>query len=343
MLKTHKYLLHHFATTFLSIFGTLFFIVSITFFIKMARVTAIVEVSFGELGKLYSFVLPQIFLFTLPLSFFIGLSLSLFRLSKENETIVLFSIGYSPFKLAKFFSILAFLLSVVLLLNSLVLMPISDQLSKNFLDFKKNEAKLNLKAGESGQKFSNWIILANSSEDLNKTKIYKNIVMYQILSQDKQRFVLANTARINHKNSQLELVLNSGYAYSIEQEQIHESKYNNMLINSKNNSNISPVDSIVKYWSQIFTNEKRAKNFSLYVLISLFPISSVLFAISFGIVTYRYQKNEIYAYLFSVIFAYFAFGIVLSRYYPLFAIAFILCLFLAFSFKIFRSKILNYY
>ncbi|PID48386.1 MAG: hypothetical protein CR967_00055 [Proteobacteria bacterium] len=339
-----RYLLQHFASTFLSLFGTLFFIVSIIFFIKMARVTAIVEVSFFELGKLYLFVLPQILLFTLPLSFFIGICLSLFRLSKENETIVLFTLGYSPLKIGTFFGILSLLISVALLINSLVLIPISNQLNLNFLDFKKNEAKLNLKASESGQSFSDWIIFVNKSRETKNKKIYDDVIMYKIPDKKQnEKFILSSSANILNEQGQLSLRLKKGKAYDISPKSIHAAQYKNLIIRTKSNSKIRSVNSIFDYWKQISSNKKRAKNFALYVLISIFPLCTFLFAISFGIVTYRYQKNEIYGRVFGVIIAYFTLTAVLSRYYPLQGIGFIFLIFTLVSLIFFRKKILAYY
>jgi len=61
---------------------------SIVFFIQIARITSYIEISFGELFKLYSFMLPRVLLFVVPIAFFVSLAMTLFRLSKENESIV---------------------------------------------------------------------------------------------------------------------------------------------------------------------------------------------------------------------------------------------------------------
>ena len=68
--RVNKYFFTNFIDNLLSLFLTLFLIVSIVFFINIARITSYVEISFLEFIKLYSFLLPQILLFTLPISFF---------------------------------------------------------------------------------------------------------------------------------------------------------------------------------------------------------------------------------------------------------------------------------
>lgn len=310
----------------------------------MAKITAIVEVNFSELGKLFLFVLPQIFLFTIPLSFFIGLCLSLFRLSRENETIVLFSLGFRPKKLAIFFGIVSFIVTVCLLINSLVLIPISNQLNTNFLDYKKREARLNLKPSESGQRFSNWMLFVKGSSDINGTRVYKDIVLYQAPDKKQnQRLVLSNSASIKNINNDLSLFLKKGYSYDIGAKSFHETEYSDMTIRTKSDNKLRPVNSIFDYWSEIKTDTKRAKNFSLYVLISILPLCTFLFALSFGIVTYRYQKNEIYGSIFAVIFVYFVLTVIFSKYLPIGGIFIILGLFSAISFEFFRQKILRVY
>lgn len=99
-----RYVLNQFLSTNLSIFFVLFTIVSMVFFIQLAKLTSSIEINFADLLKLYGFMLPRIFIFLiLPIAFFIALTLALFRLSRENESIVLFTLGFSPKILAKFF------------------------------------------------------------------------------------------------------------------------------------------------------------------------------------------------------------------------------------------------
>lgn len=310
----------------------------------MSKITAIVEVSFYELGKLYFFILPQIFLFTIPLSFFIGLALSLFRLSKENETIVLFTLGLKPSKIATFFGLISIIITAVLLINSLILIPLSDQLNRNFIDFKKSEAKLNIKPSEAGQRFSDWMIFVNESKDINSSRIYNDIVLYQFQNKkDQERLVLSSSANLQNIKGELNLFLGKGQAYDIKKGTIHQTQYANMVIRTISNKQLTSVNSIINYWKQITTDAKRAKNFSLYVLISIFPLCTFLFAVSFGIVTYRYQKNEIYGYIFGIIFLYFALIATISRYFPLTSIPLIFLIFTILSLKYFHKKILRFY
>ncbi|MBP5778868.1 MAG: LptF/LptG family permease, partial [Campylobacter sp.] len=118
--RTRKYLFSNFVSSFASLFSTLFIIMSIVFFLQIARITSFIEINFAELIKLYLFMLPRILIFTVPIAFFVALTLALFRLSKENETIVIFTIGYETRKIASFFFFVAFIISAFLLFISLV-------------------------------------------------------------------------------------------------------------------------------------------------------------------------------------------------------------------------------
>jgi len=65
--------------------------------------------------------------------------------------------------------------------------------------------------------------------------------------------------------------------------------------------------SFIEYWKEAAADKKRAKDFVIYALIALFPLATTLFAVSLGIVTYRYEKGFVYFGVFGVLFAYFTF------------------------------------
>ena len=130
----YKYTLNQFLSTYLSLFLVLFLIVSMVFFIQLARITSSIEISFVDFLKLYSFTVPRILILTLPISFFISLSLTLYRLSRENESIVCFALGCSPKDVAKFFIKISLFLSFVMLVISLVFIPLAFSLQNNLIE-----------------------------------------------------------------------------------------------------------------------------------------------------------------------------------------------------------------
>ena len=342
MSRVNKYLLFNFLGTFASLFSTLFLIMSIVFFIQIARITSYIEISFGELFKLYSFMLPRVLLFVVPIAFFVSLAMTLFRLSKENESIVIFTLGGSPNKIARFFLAFSALLSAALLVVAIVMIPIAAQLNANFIDYKKTVAKLNLKPTQFGQKFSDWMVYVGSeSEDKNGTT-YKDIVMFNPFVKDSQRLITAKNAKIIHVGQSVELSLNEGKMYDIRDEIYHQSNFKSMKIRTAQSEEISDVGSIKEYWMDAASSDKRRKDLSTYVLVALFPLASTLFAISLGIVTYRYEKGMVYVGTFGVLFGYFAL-IMLFSSKPMLAIPLIFFVFLLAGVLLYRAKITRRY
>ena len=342
MSRVNKYLLFNFLSTFASLFSTLFLIMSIVFFIQIARITSYIEISFGELFKLYSFMLPRVLLFVVPIAFFVSLAMTLFRLSKENESIVIFTLGGSPNKIARFFLAFSALLSAALLVIAIVMIPIAAQLNANFIDYKKTVAKLNLKPTQFGQKFSDWMVYVGSEvEDSNGTT-YKDIVMFNPFVKDSQRLITAKNAKITNVNQSIELSLNEGKMYDIKDEIYHQSNFKSMKIRTTQNEEISDVGSIKEYWMEAASSDKRRKDLSTYVLVALFPLASTLFAISLGIVTYRYEKGMVYVGTFGVLFGYFTL-IMLFSSKPALAIPLIFFVFLIAGALLYKAKITRRY
>ena len=342
MSRVNKYLLFNFLGTFASLFSTLFLIMSIVFFIQIARITSYIEISFGELFKLYSFMLPRVLLFVVPIAFFVSLAMTLFRLSKENESIVIFTLGGSPNKIARFFLAFSALLSAALLVVAIVMIPIAAQLNANFIDYKKTVAKLNLKPTQFGQKFSDWMVYVGSeSEDKNGT-MYKNVVMFNPYVEETQRLIIAKNAKITNVAQNVELSLNEGKMYDIRDEIYHQSNFKSMKIRTAQSEEISDVGSIKEYWMDAASSDKRRKDLSTYVLVALFPLASTLFAISLGIVTYRYEKGMVYVGTFGVLFGYFTL-IMLFSSKPALAIPLIFFVFLLAGVLLYKAKITRRY
>jgi len=342
MSRVNKYLLFNFLGTFASLFSTLFLIMSIVFFIQITRVTSYIEISFGELFKLYSFMIPRVLLFVVPIAFFVSLAMTLFRLSKENESIVIFTLGGSPNKIARFFLAFSALLSAALLIVAIVMIPIAAQLNSNFIDYKKTVAKLNLKPTQFGQKFSDWMVYVGSETQDSNGTTYKDIVMFNPGIKDSERLIVAEKAKITNVNQSIELSLIEGKMYDIKDEIYHQSNFKSMKIRTAQSEEISDVGSIKEYWMEMLSSNKRKKDFSTYVLVALFPLASTLFAISLGIVTYRYEKGMVYVGTFGVLFGYFTL-IMLFSSKPTIAIPLIFFVFLLAGILLYKAKIMRRY
>ena len=340
MKLAYRYMLNQFLSTNLSLFGVLFLIVSMVFFIQLARMTASIEISLFDFFKLYSFMIPRILIFTLPLSFFIALTLTLYRLSRENESIVYFTLGFSPTQMGRFFLRIAGLMSAFCLLVSLVFIPIALVLQNNFIDYKKTQVKFNIKSGEFGQKFLDWLIFIEKEND----GLYQNIIMYRPLKKldEKELFIIAKEGILERNEQSLSFRLRQGSVYDFEQNQTwYAGHFDDIVINTLISDDIESR-TLLEYYKGISTSPKRAQEFVIYTLIALFPLVSTLFALSFGIVTYRYDKGLVYLSVFLVVGLYFG---ALSVFYqpPLLAISLIFCVTFGLSFWNFWRKILRRY
>lgn len=285
-------------------------------------------------------MIPRILIFTLPLSFFIALTLTLYRLSRENESIVYFTLGFSPTQMGRFFLRIAGLLSAFCLLVSLVFIPIALVLQNNFIDYKKTQVKFNIKSGEFGQKFLDWLIFIEKEND----GLYQNIIMYRPLKKldEKELFIIAKEGILERNEQSLSFRLRQGSVYDFEQNQTwYAGHFDDIVINTLISDDIESR-TLLEYYKGISTSPKRAQEFVIYTLIALFPLASTLFALSFGIVTYRYDKGLVYLSVFLVVGLYFG---ALSVFYqpPLLAISLIFCVTFGLGFWNFWRKILRRY
>ncbi len=314
MNRANRYLFKHFSSLFSSLFFILFFITSVVFFIKITALTSVITMNFLELGTLYIYLLPRTLIYTLPITFFIALCITLFNLSKENETIVLFTLGYNPDKIARFFMGIASLLSFILILDILVLIPISKQLNINFIEYKKAEAKFNIKASEFGQKFADWFVYIDSIDD---EKVYKGITLYQIpQNNENEKLILSKKAVIDNSKGSLRLSLDAGKIFEFSPLELNQIDFERMHINVQPKVALGSLQTIAQYWNGVFTDQRRAYDFSFFLLIALFPIASTLIALSIGIVTYRYNREGIYVAMFATIALYLGLTNLVSLWHP---------------------------
>ncbi len=341
MKKITKYLLNNFFQSFLSLFFILFFLVSVITFIRMSNITSSFTVSFGDLFILYLYLLPEMMIYILPITFFIALTLAIYKMSQDNECIVLFTMSMSPKKITKLFFLLSSLVSIALLINALVFKPLSDQLSKNFLQEKKLEANINIKSSKFGQKFSSWNVFVNKLASKNE---YKDIILFK---RDNEKgvdtFIISDNANIDTNNSLFGLVLNNGAVYNLKQNELKLINYEKLKITYAPNIKEVQSDDIIDYWKKASTKKKRAKHLSLSIFLAMFPFVSYLFAITFGIVNTRNESSNIYIKMFLVIIVFYTLVSIVSTKIPLWGTPTVLILFYIASIVLFRKKILTRY
>jgi lipopolysaccharide export system permease protein len=284
----NKYLFNIFSAVFFPIFLTLYIVTSIIFLVKIATLTSIIQINFLELLQLYSYSIPHILFYTLPISYFIALSLSIAKLSKDDELIVIISFGLNPTQLIKIFLPITIMISILLLIISLGLRPKADYLRSAFLNIKKQESQFNIKASEYGQQVGSWLIYV----DKEKKQKFQDITLLQF-DKNKDNFISAKYAFMENKSNFLNLHLIDGKSFVIS-DNIQQVDFKQMILQHTiaEIKNIKSFNDIVMYWSNRKTNFKKSKDFSFRILISLFPLLSLYFILTFGFFNPRYDANK---------------------------------------------------
>ena len=334
-----KYLLVTYSQTFFPIFLTLFIITSIMYLVRISALTSVMEINFTELLTIYSFYIPSILFYTLPISIYISLAISLSKLSTEYELIVITSFGLKPTKILMLIFPTLIFSTIFLLLNSLILIPKANHLYDTFKAKKEQEAKFNIRASEYGQQFGKWLIYVNEEKD----RLYKDVVLFQ-QNGTTDTFVLSKTATLNNNDSELGLHLKNGKAVKIDQT-VNQIDFETMIINNniESTTNINSLNDLLLYWSDIDKNDFKRYKFNFSILMSFFPLLSLLFFISLGFYNPRYEKNKtsIYAILLTIFFV-----IVtqkLSKKYGFEVLYIIPSVWILLSYLLYRVKIKSHY
>ncbi|WP_310441581.1 LptF/LptG family permease [Sulfurimonas sp.] len=303
-----NYIRHSLSILFLSIFLPLFSIASIVFLIKLATYTAIIQLSIWEMAKLFFFMLPELLFYTLPLSFFVAITLALFKLSNDNEIVVIFSLGIRPKFILKTLFTPALFLSLILLFDFFVLFPHAKILSNNFLSYKRSEAKFNLSASEFGHKFGEWLLYIGAD---NQNETYSDVILFN-KKQNEEVLIGAKKAEIINDSGILRLKLTSGEGYSYSKDKFTQIDFETMFINDTMKTDLDRYETPMEYWLPKIPSPKKKKMLIANILFSLFPVLSLFLAASIGIVHTRHQKGKIFLFLFLGITVYYTLAIALQ-------------------------------
>lgn len=335
MYRLKKYILSNLSLLFISIFLPLFSIASVIFLIKLATYTAIIQLSLWEMAKLYFFILPEILFYTLPVTFFIAATLSLFKLSNDNEVVVLFALGIHPKFILKTLFMPAALLSFVLFFNFLVLFPHTTVLSSNFISYKKSEAQFNLSASEFGHSFGEWLLyLGKENEDGS----FGNVFLF---NKNKKEEILigANKAEVMNESGILRLKLSNGEGYSYSKENLSQINFETMYINDTMKTDLTIYRTPLAYWLSNDRKESKKHMLITDTLLSLFPLLSLFLVASIGIVHVRHQKARVYLYLFVGVLLYYGTTLLLQKQLGYYTIPLIASLWFAVTYFIYKKTI----
>jgi len=339
MKTLQKYILDNLSVLFLSIFVPLFSIASVIFLIKMATYTAVIQLDILEMAKLYIFVIPEVLFYTLPFSFFIAITLTLFKLSNENEIIVMFSLGIHPSFILKTLLKPAILLSLLLLLNFLILHPHAKTLSQNFYNYKKGQAKFNLSASEFGHSFGEWLLYIGGD---NNDETYDDVFLFKRDTKgDEEVLISAKHAKIITDSNILKLELRDGEGYSYSKDNFSQINFNKMYINDYLTTDLRKYEKPWEYWRSDIRKDRKRKLFIRNTLMSLLPILSLFIAASIGIVHTRHNKGKIYLYLFISVASYYELVLLLQKSIHYYAIPTMIIIWSVITYFIYRKIIVE--
>lgn len=298
--RVEFYILKNFLAFFVSFFLTLFALSSLVLIIRLADLTGVVSVTFGEFVSLYFFGVPQLLFYTLPIAFFLSAGLSLAKLSFDRELVALFALGANLRTTLMPIIKLAFAFCVTLFFIGYFLHPYSSAVAKNFIESKKTLSRLNVKPSEAGQKFGDWLVFVSSEQDgkFVDTVLFSDSSKASLVGEgggDKNcssTFVSAKTARIEPMGGVATLLLNDGRGYRFENNSSKLLYFKEMNITVRPKvAEFKPSD-FIGYWMEAAHDKKRAKDFSDVFLTAIFPLISIFFIPAFGIINPRYQKNR---------------------------------------------------
>lgn len=333
--RLRGYILSHFTILFFSIFIPLFAIASVIFLIKLATYTAVIQVSLGEMGMLYLFILPELLFYTLPVTFLIAAALALHRLSSDNEMIAMFSLGITPRFVLRTLRTPALLLSLLLIFDFFVMFPHATTLSTNFLRIKQSEAKFNLSASEFGHAFGDWLLYIGKA---NKDQSYGDVFLFH-KKEGEELLVGAKKATVQNQGGVLTLKLEEGKGFAYTDEKLSQMDFKEAAINNLLTTELRTYHTPINFWLDPERRERKIKMFITDILLALFPVISLYFIGAVGIVHERHQKGHLYLSLFVAILLYYAAVLGLQDLLRFYTVPVVLGLFLLFSYRLYRKKV----
>ncbi|MDH5464505.1 MAG: LptF/LptG family permease [Thiovulaceae bacterium] len=340
MYKLKNYLLKTFAGLFFSIFLPLITIASIIILVRIATVTAIVQLNVQEMLTLFIYTLPQVLFFTIPTSFFVAGVMTINKLSNENEIVVLFALGVHPGKIVQILFRSALLLSIVLILTSLFVVPHATQLYDNFIRFKKTNATFNIKASEFGQSFGAWMLYVGEG---TKNQQFKDVALYNPNEKNRELLVIADYARIANEDMQLKFKLDIGKSFIYEKDELTQINFDKMQINDTTALRKLYYKSGLDYWKDMNETRYIKESFLLSIMFSLLPILGVTLFLTLGINNSRHQKSFTYLFIFISVSLYVATFTLLANIIDLYAIPATIVLWATSTYWLYKKKVVSRY
>lgn len=338
MKNLKNYIYSQFGHSFFPIFIVLFVITSIVFLVKIASLTSVIKIDFIELLQLFSYTIGEILFYTLPVAFFVGMIVTLAKLSMEYELMVITSFGLKPINVLKILLPITIMFTVVLLVVSLGVIPKSKYLSSSMIKQKTKQASLNIKASEFGQKFGEWQVYIQKSDE-NR---YYDLKMFK-KGPKADHFISARSARTFNEKGDIKLVLDDG-KYIVFDNKINQINFKTMKINNS----IASTDgdhfkNSFEYWMKIGKERKHTEKFSFYILASFWPLLSLFLIIGISYFNPRYDKNRSAMFAIFCTIIYYTVAINLSKNILLYSIIIVPPIWLLFGYLVYYKRVKKIY
>lgn len=257
--------------------------------ITIAGSSYAIKLTFLDLGYLFLYSLPNTVFFIIPITFFASCVLAISRLSYDYEMLVFFSLGIKPWNLIRTFLPLTLIVALASLVFSLGAVPVSKRAFDNFIERKKVDVDINLKAGEFGQKIGDWLVYVEDTQD----RTYKNLVLFSIKGMGFENFISAKEGQIINDGGVFALTLQNGKSYIAQKEQFKKIIFEEAKIKTRvGEAPLSGYD-LIEYWKPALNGESHTKKrrFVRAILVSIFPLLSIFLIPFIGVANPRYQKN----------------------------------------------------
>ena len=336
-----RYFFSSFAQIFFPFFFVLLFIASVVLLIDIAGRTYVVKMSFGDLFAFFLYLIPTSLFFIIPITFFAALVLGISRLAYEYELMVCFSLGAKPLDLIRFFMPIVLLATVVLLLFSLVLLPLSQSASKNFIAQKKADIDVNIKPGEFGQKLGDWLVYVDKAQN----RSYEGLILFSENGFEGDTFIVADSGQTRNNQGLFELHLGQGSAYFANPSELKRVDYQQMVVRQNvGEPQIRGYD-LFEYWQGAFdfNAKQKPRKLAQAILVSLFPLASVFLIPLIGIANPRFRTNMSYFYVIGAVALYFVLTHIASEQFPLQGMVIIPPLWALGGYVLYRKFIAKYY
>ncbi len=339
MLK--RYLFTSFAQIFFPFFFVLLFIASVVLLIDIAGRTYVVKMSFLDLGTLFLYLIPSSLFFIIPITFFASVVLGISRLAYEYELMVCFSLGSKPLDIVRFFLPITLLATMILLIFSLVMLPLANSASKNFVAKKRADIDINIKPGEFGQKLGNWLVYVDSVQN----RMYKNLILFSENGFEGDTFIIAQSGKTSNNQGLFELHLTQGSAYFAAPEEIKRVDYEEMSVRQNVGEPQLRGYDLFEYWHDAFYSNttQKSRKLTQAITVSFFPLVSLFFVPLFGIANPRFSSNKSYFYVIASVAIYFIAVYIASEHFPLTGMVLIPLVWFALGFFLYKKFIAKFY